>query len=123
MKISSIRWIGEWVEVTTLFLDRHNDNIQIYILPQKKDDYLLTDDGDTINDLGISGCSFDTPEEKALLETTINMCCATLNGNAIEVVADGKTLSQKTYIILLAMFAVNALFDFGQVKMTEAISQ
>jgi len=120
MKVLSIRWVGEWLEITTLFLDRHQDNIQIYIRPQEDDEYLLTDDGYTIDDLQTSGCSFDTSERKALLETTINHCGAKLNDHAIEVVADGKTLSQKTYNILLAIFAVNALFDTGQVVMTEA---
>ena len=35
--------INEWAEITTPYLDRHNDYIQIYL---KKDgnDYLLTDD-------------------------------------------------------------------------------
>ena len=120
MKVHSMKWIGEWAEITTLFLDRHYDNIQIYIHPQGDDEYLLTDDGYTINDLEISGCSFDTSGRQTLLETTIDNCGAKLNGSAIEIVADGELLSHKIYNLLLAMFAVNALFDFAQVKMMEA---
>src|SRR5687767_6334001 len=61
----------DWVEITTPFLDRHNDYIQIYA---RRDDsgYLLTDDGATLQDLELSGCSIDTPKRKAILLTTIN---------------------------------------------------
>jgi len=45
----------DWVEITTPYLDRHNDCLQIYA---KKTDngYLLTDDGYIISDLDNSGC-------------------------------------------------------------------
>lgn len=120
MKIQSIRWIGGWAEITIPLLDRHNDHTQIYIRPQGDDEYLLTDDEYTLNDLKISGYSIDTPEKKALLDTTIYSCGAKLDGNAIEVVADWNTLQQKMYNILKAIIAVNTLFNPDQVKKTEA---
>lgn len=51
----SFREIDRYVEITTPFLDRHNDHIQLY-LSKEKSSYILTDDGYTINDLSISGC-------------------------------------------------------------------
>jgi hypothetical protein len=43
---TALREAGDWLEVTTPFLDRHNDYIQIFV--QKNGDcYQLTDDGYT----------------------------------------------------------------------------
>ena len=46
---------GAWVEITTPYLDRHNDALQIYA---KREDtgYVLTDDSYTVHDLEASGC-------------------------------------------------------------------
>ena len=84
---TSFRSIDDWVEITTPFLDIHNDHIQIYV-QETKDGYLLTDDGYTISDLEISGCVLNTPKRKALLEVNINGFGVNLNGKAIEVFAD-----------------------------------
>ncbi len=35
---------SQWVEITTPYLDRHNDCLQIYA-KKENDSYLLTDDG------------------------------------------------------------------------------
>ena len=120
MKVHSMKWIGNWAAITTLFLDRHNDNIQIYILPQGKDKYRLTDDGWTINDRGFD---FNTLEEKVLIENTLSICDAKLRGHAIEVMADGEALPHKVNSLLLAIFAVNAMFDYGQIKVAEVPDQ
>ena len=49
----------QYVEITTPYLDRHNDYTQIYV---RKDDggFVLTDGGDTIQDLRASGCDLET---------------------------------------------------------------
>ncbi|WP_341790629.1 DUF1828 domain-containing protein [Rickettsia endosymbiont of Polydrusus tereticollis] len=47
--------LKDWVEITTPYLDRHNDYIQIY-LRQEGGHYILTDDSYTIEDLEQSGC-------------------------------------------------------------------
>src|SRR3989338_5923206 len=63
--------VGDWIEVTTPFLDRHNDYIQIYVT-KKNGSYFMTDDGYTISDLEISGCELDSPHRKNLLDVTLN---------------------------------------------------
>src|SRR5690242_20000059 len=50
---------GDWVEITTPYLDRHNDMLQIYVRRQNGG-YLLTDDSYTIHDLESSGCTLNT---------------------------------------------------------------
>ena len=66
-----LRQIGEWVEITTPYLDRHNDCLQIYA---KRDDggFVLTDDGYTVADLEQSGCPIDSPRRQALFTTTLS---------------------------------------------------
>ena len=49
----------QYVEITTPYLDRHNDYTQIYV---RRDNgaFLLTDGGETIQDLRASGCDLET---------------------------------------------------------------
>ena len=69
---TTLRQIDEnWVEITTPFLDRHNDYIQIYA-KRENGKYLLSDDGLTIEDLIMSGCNLDTPKRQSLLNVTLN---------------------------------------------------
>ncbi|MBF0293455.1 MAG: DUF1828 domain-containing protein, partial [Nitrospinae bacterium] len=66
-----LREIHDWVEITTPYLDRHNDYIQIYA-KRANGGYLLTDDGYTINDLEQSGCKLQSPKRQDLLKLTLN---------------------------------------------------
>jgi len=62
---------GSWVEITTPYLDRHNDALQIYARGENGG-YLLTDDGYTIHDLEASGCNLKTEKRQDLLKMTLN---------------------------------------------------
>lgn len=63
---TTLRQVNDWVEITTPYLDRHNDLLQIYA---KRSDsgYILTDDGYVIEDLEQSGCKLETTKRQALL--------------------------------------------------------
>jgi Domain of unknown function DUF1828 len=54
-----LRQIIDTIEITTPYLDRHNDYLQIYV-QKKNGDYLLTDDSYIINDLIQSGCNLQS---------------------------------------------------------------
>ena len=62
---------GSWVEITTPYLDRHNDALQIYA---RRDNagFVLTDDSYTIRDLEMSGCELNTEKRQELLNLTLN---------------------------------------------------
>jgi len=47
---TALKKIRHWTEITTPFLDRHNDCIQIYAR-REESGFLLTDDAHTLNDL------------------------------------------------------------------------
>ena len=81
---TQIRQVDEWVEITTPYVDRHNDYIQIYA--QKSDGgFILSDDGYTIADLEASGCKLNSGKRKELLKTTLNGFGVRESENRLEV--------------------------------------
>ena len=103
------REINGWTEITTPYLDRHNDYIQIY-LRQNGDEWELTDDGETLTDLIQSGCELDTPRLKALLQTTLNGFGMHLANGAITVKTKQDSFALRKHNLIQAILAVNDLF-------------
>ena len=66
-----IKTIGDVCELTTPFVDRHNDYMQIYVKATPSG-MLLTDDGYTLRDLEISGLEFNTERRKNELKIILN---------------------------------------------------
>ena len=99
----------DWVEITTPYLDRHNDYLQIYTR-REGTEYVLTDDGYTIEDLKLSGCALDTNKRQALLEMTLNGFGVHRSGDALEVRASLGTFALKKHALIQAVLAVNDLF-------------
>lgn len=108
---TNLRSIEDWVEITAPFLDRHNDYIQIYAR-RTNSGYFLTDDGETIDDLELSGCKLDSPKRKALLRTTLNGFGVQLDSknNALMVRTTDRDFPLKKHNLLQAILAVNDLF-------------
>lgn len=106
---TTVREIGDWTEITTPFLDRHNDYLQIYAR-RENGAYVLTDDGYTVVDLEQSGCTLDTPKRQGLLRATLNGFGVQSNGKAIEVHATPQNFALKKHNLVQAMLAVNDLF-------------
>lgn len=100
---------GSWVEITTPYLDRHNDALQIYARRENAG-FVLTDDSYTIHDLEASGCNLSTEKRKDLLKMTLNGFGVTLNNEALEVHANPETFPLRKHSLLQAMLAVNDLF-------------
>ena len=106
---TSWREINGWTEITTPYLDRHNDYLQIY-LRQNGDEWELTDDGETLTDLVQSGCELDTPRRKALLQATLNGFGVQLADGAIAVKAKQESFALRKHNLIQAILAVNDLF-------------
>lgn len=108
---TTLRDVQDWVEITTPYLDRHNDQMQIYA---KKADhgFVLTDDSYTINDLELQGCKLDSPKRQTLLKQTLNGFGVRTNDStgALEVSASADNFPSKKHSLLQAMLAVNDLF-------------
>jgi hypothetical protein len=106
---TSLRQVNDWVEITTPFLDRHNDYIQIYAR-RGNGSYLLTDDGYTLDDLARSGCKVDSPKRQALLKMTLGGFGVQLKDSALEVRASAESFAQRKHNLVQAMLAVNDMF-------------
>lgn len=100
---------GSSVEITTPYLDRHNDALQIYARRENAG-FVLTDDRYTIHDLEASGCSLSTQKRKDLLAMTLNGFGVKLNDQAIEVHATTENFPARKHNLVQAMLAVNDLF-------------
>jgi hypothetical protein len=100
---------GEWVEITTPYLDRHNDALQIYARAENGG-YVLTDDSYTIHDLEASGCNLHTEKRQDLLKMTLNGFGVRLNNGALEVHATPETFPLRKHSLIQSMLAVNDLF-------------
>lgn len=104
-----LRQIEQWIEITTPYLDRHNDYIQIYA-KKTNGGFVLTDDGYTINDLEQSGCKLQSPKRQELLRTTLNGFGVQHRDNALEVHASPDNFALRKHNLVQAMLAVNDMF-------------
>lgn len=100
---------GNWVEITTPYLDRHNDYLQIYVR-KNNGGFVLTDDGYIIEDLKHSGCKLDSPKRQDLLRMTLAGFGIQANEGRLEVSASGENFSLRKHNLVQAMLAVNDLF-------------
>ena len=68
---TDLRLVGESVEITTPYLDRHSDDLQTYA-KQVNGEFVLSG-GYTLDDLAMSGCDVGNPEFQALLQRTLTV--------------------------------------------------
>lgn len=100
-------------EITTPFLDRHNDHLQIYAQPHNGK-FVLSDDGYTITDLAQTGMDFATPKRKQMLETALRGFGVRQVGKRLEVEAAPRQVGQKMHALIQAMISVNDMFVMAQ---------
>ncbi len=100
----------DWIEVTTPYLDRHNDCLQIYIKKEGAE-FILTDDSYIINDLINSGLTVNSPKRKELLGTTLaGFGVQLVNGQQLQIHTNTENFPLKKHNFIQAMLAVNDLF-------------
>ena len=106
---TTLRQVADWIEITTPYLDRHNDYLQIYARRQNGN-YILTDDGYILDELELSGCKLESPKRLALLQMTLNGFGVKLVDGAMEVRASKDDFPMRKHNLVQAMLAVNDLF-------------
>ncbi|GMO54271.1 MAG: DUF1829 domain-containing protein [Candidatus Endomicrobiellum trichonymphae] len=106
--------IKDWIEITTPYIDRHNDYIQIYIKKSKgsSGSFTLTDDGYIIDDLLMSGVKLDSQKRKELLRITLNSFGVTKDerSNALCINANMDDFPLKKHNLVQAILAINDMF-------------
>ena len=108
-----LRQVNDWIEITTPYLDRHNDALQIYA---KRSDggFLLTDDGYILDDLEQSGCRLEGRHRLGLLTVTLNGFGIQRVGNELQVQVTAESFAHRKHNLLQAMLAINDLFYLAQ---------
>ena len=106
---TSLREVGDWIEITTPSLDRHNDLLQIYAR-RENGHFILSDDGYTLQDLEQSGCKLDSPKRQELLKMTLGGFGVQQRDDALEIKATEENFPLKKHSLLQAMLGVNDLF-------------
>jgi len=115
---SYLKWLKEQIsiadidgvcEITTPFLDRHNDRLQFYVR-RKNDGYALTDDGFILGDLEASGCALSSPTRRQLLTTILGGFGVQEQDGELCVEANASNFPQKKHALLQAMMTVNDMF-------------
>lgn len=100
-------------ELTTPFLDRHNDHLQLYAL-KRNGKIVISDDGYILSDLRSSGLELTTPKRKAVIETVLNGFGVRIENNQLVVDASSRNIGQKVHSLIQAMLTVNDMFVMAQ---------
>ena len=106
---TELNQLDQWVEITTPYLDRHNDYVQIYV-KKTNGGFLLTDDGYIIDDLQQSGCKLDSRKRQALLKMTLNGFGVKQEGKSLQIHASAENFASRKHSLVQAMLAVNDMF-------------
>lgn len=104
--------VGEFYELTTPYLDRYNDHLQIYVRENANGSYLLTDDGAIIGNLESSGVSFARSGKRKDMLNRIarNFGVNVRNGENLEILATKSDFPQKKHMLIQAMLTVDDMF-------------
>ena len=106
---TALRQVDEWVEITTPYLDRHNDYLQIYA-KAAHGGFVLTDDGYTIDDLEQAGCKLESRKRQDLLQMTLNGFGVERDGKTLQVHTSPQDFALRKHSLVQAMLAVNDMF-------------
>jgi len=106
---TTLNQVKDWIEITTPYLDRHNDCLQIYA-KRENNGFLLTDDGYVIGDLRRSGCDLESKKRKDLLALTLNGFGVKLDADNLVVHASSDNFALRKHNLVQSMLAVNDLF-------------
>lgn len=109
-KITS-REIGNAIEITSPLMDRHNDFLQIYVVPDG-DQLRVTDDGYILNDLLLSGCDVDVSNKrKEVLNSLLRGYGVSRSvNNELYINATIENFPQRKHMLVQAMLTVNDMF-------------
>lgn len=104
-----LRQVHDWTEITTPYVDRHNDYLQIYAR-RTPAGFKLTDDGYVLTDLEQSGFKLDSPKRQELLKVTLNGFGVQRERDALVVNCTAENFPVRKHCLLQAMLAINDLF-------------
>ena len=99
--------------ITSPFVDRHHDYLQIYA-ERSGTEILLTDDGYTLRDLKISGLEINTESRREALTQATHPFGVDVDDNELKITANDRDFPQRKHDLVQAMLAVGDLIHFSQ---------
>ena len=97
--------------VSLPFLNRNNDYTEIYIIKNPNGSFTLTDDGETLSELELSGFNF-TPSRKRIIDDIATSFGLTIdNNNSICTHANLSELSLKKHMLVQGLTRISDLFN------------
>lgn len=106
---TSIKPVNGWEEITTPYLDIHNDYLQIYV-KLENDGIVLSDGGYILSDLSNAGCPINTDKRKQLLEVTLHGFGVENNKGELITKANEYNFPMKKHNLIQAMLAIHDIF-------------
>ncbi|QCD44096.1 DUF1829 domain-containing protein [Campylobacter mucosalis] len=96
-------------EISTPFLDRSNDNICFYVILDK-DRAILTDGGETLQNLRLSGIDLNSEKRKKELDIILNGFGIFRDKASLQIEATAGDFARKQHNIIQAILSVNDMF-------------
>ncbi len=106
--------INEYLEITSPFLDRYNDYLQVYAKMDNDNEILLTDDAYTLNNLKMAGVDINSPRRKQLLDNFLNKYKVQLDNDALTIKTGVEDFPQKLLFLMQTMLNVDDMFMLSQ---------
>lgn len=100
--------------LTTPFLDRHNDHLEIYAERQSADIILLTDDGYILSELKSSGVETRGSKREEIIQSLLVGHGVRLNGREIQTDASVADLGKRVHNLIQAMLSLDDMFVLAQ---------
>jgi Domain of unknown function DUF1828/Domain of unknown function DUF1829 len=113
-EVSALKLNEQITELTTPFLDRHNDHLQIYAERLDTDVFLLTDDGYVLAELKSSGIERHGDRRQALFQDLLSGHGIELSGNELHVEANASNLGQRVHNLIQAILSIDDMFMLSQ---------
>ena len=110
----SLKKIEEYLQITSPFLDRFNDYLQVYAKIDKNNEILLTDDSYIINNLQDSGIEITSPKRKQLLDSFLRKYRINLEDKSLSIKSSIEEFPQKILFLMQAMINIDDMFMLSQ---------
>jgi Domain of unknown function DUF1828/Domain of unknown function DUF1829 len=101
-------------ELTTPFVDRHNDHLQVYAERRSPDVFLLTDDGYVLSELKSSGVETRGSRRERIIKDLLVGHGVRLEGRELQTDATTANLGQRIHNLVQAMLSVDDMFVLAQ---------
>ena len=108
-KNSSQTMIGDYCEISTPFVDAHNDQIRFYITKSLRG-YILTDDGYIISDLEMCGCDIKSQKRRQMLNQIAEAIGVSIQNGCITTEATENDIARKQHVMIQAILKISDMF-------------